>query len=105
MKKISPSSLDIRIDTKRERLYFPVKDSKDVELNYKIHSKGKTNVIEFTETYIPKTLRSIGIATKLAERGIQMAKANNYKVNPTCPFVKTYMNRRPALKDMRVGSA
>lgn len=101
MQKIDPDNLDIRVDTKGGRLYFTVKDNKDAELLYDIHENGDETVIEFTRTFVPEPLRNTGLGTKLVERGIELAKSNNFKIEPTCEFVAHYLKRHPELEGMR----
>jgi len=102
MKKIDPDRLDIRIDTRHGRLYSPVRENRDAQLHFMLHDNGKFYVIEFTHTYVPEPLRNLGIATKLAEKGMQLARANNYQVDLSCPFVKAFMEKHPEFKSMRV---
>lgn len=101
MQKIDPDHLDIRVDTNGGRLYFNVKSEKDAELLYNIHEgDNKQTVIEFTRTYVPESLRNTGLGTRLVEKGIEFAKSNNYKIEPTCEFVAHYLENHPELKNM-----
>jgi len=54
---------------------------------------GKT--ILFTHTGVPHALEGQGIGAKLVKAGLEFAKANQFKVNTTCWFVKLYIQRHP----------
>ena len=105
MKKINIDHLDIHVDTKESRLFFPIKDSQDAELKYRLHTERKPTVIEFTETYVPETLRQQGLGSKLAERGMRLAEANKYNVKATCSFVEDYLSKHPEFQSLQFMSS
>lgn len=100
MHKINPDYLDIHVDTKNSRIYFPVVENKDAELLYKLHTESKPTVIEFVSTFVPETLRNQGIGTRLAEKGMRLADANKYEVKPSCPFIESYLDKHPEFQGM-----
>lgn len=93
--KIEPESMNFRIDTKDERVYMDMRKDKDVYMDYKLHTDAKTNTLEVTKTYVPETLQAIGLEDAMAERIIEFAEINNYKVKPTCPTFRHFVNRHP----------
>lgn len=95
MKDINPDLLEYQVDSSRGRIFFPVHHNKNAQLQYKIHHKGDTKIIEFTYTFVPVALRHMGIGSKLVEEGMQLAKANKYRVKPSCPFVAAYLDKHP----------
>ncbi|MBK8967002.1 MAG: GNAT family N-acetyltransferase [Saprospiraceae bacterium] len=95
MKNVNPDLLEYQNDTSRGRIFFPVRNNKNAQLQYKIHNKGDTKVIEFTYTFVPVALRHMGIGSKLVEEGMQLAETNKYKVIPSCPFVAAYLDKHP----------
>ena len=62
--KINADDLDIRQDTSAGRFYVAVKDHEDAHLDYELHSSGQPNVVEFTETYVPESLRPVWELTR-----------------------------------------
>lgn len=50
-------------------------------------------VLNVTHTYVPSLLRGKGIAAKLVEAIIEYAKKNDYKIIPSCSYVKVYFDR------------
>jgi predicted GNAT family acetyltransferase len=92
---IRPHSIPVRQDTKEERFYFQVEGAENAHLDYKLHTDGKTNTVEFTHTFLPEHLRDTGLAEKMALEAIRFADKNDYKVKPTCPFVRGFLENRP----------
>ena len=92
---IRPKSIPVRQDTKEERFYFNVSGTEDAHLEYKLHTDGKQNTVEFTSTFLPEHLRGTGLAEKMALEGIRFAERSEFKVKATCPFVRGFLENRP----------
>lgn len=92
---IEPESMNFRIDTKDERVYMDVRKKEDVYMSYKLHTNGKTNLVEVVETHLPETLQSIGLEDAMAEKLIGFAEVNQYKIKATCPTFRHFLNRHP----------
>jgi predicted GNAT family acetyltransferase len=60
-------------------------------LTYRMHG----DAIEYQHSETPPELRGRGYAGALAKFGLDRDKAAGRKVIPTCPFVKTYIERHP----------
>ncbi|MEZ4955168.1 MAG: GNAT family N-acetyltransferase [Saprospiraceae bacterium] len=101
MQKINSAYLDIHVDTKNNRIFFPVKDHNDAELHYKLHTDTMPTVMEFKSTFVPEQFRNQGIGSQLVEKGMRLAKANQYGVKATCPFVEHYLGQHPEFQPMR----
>lgn len=50
-------------------------------------------VLNVVHTYVPSLLRGRGIAAKLVEAVIEYAKKNDFKIIPSCSYVKVYFDR------------
>lgn len=59
-------------------------------LSYKIK---KGHILDLTETFVPEGKKGDSIAKSLIETALDYAKNNDYRIIPTCPFVKTYIQR------------
>lgn len=64
-------------------------------LQYKMD--GNTIVMHHTE--VPTAFEGQGIAGKLTKYALDWAKREGYKVNPTCPYVQSYIQRYPEYQD------
>lgn len=57
------------------------------------------DVIAFEHTFVPEDLRGRGLATRLVESGLSMARAEGLSVIPQCPFFADYMRAHPETHD------
>jgi predicted GNAT family acetyltransferase len=55
----------------------------------------RDGAVEYLHSETPPELRGRGLAGALAKFGLERDKAAGRKVIPTCPFVKTYIERHP----------
>ena len=55
----------------------------------------KDGAVEYVHSETPPELRGRGLAGALAKFALERDKAAGRKVIPTCPFVKTYIDRHP----------
>jgi predicted GNAT family acetyltransferase len=55
----------------------------------------KGDAIEYLHSETPVELQGRGYASALAKFALERDKASRRKVIPTCPFVKTYIERHP----------
>ncbi|KTD72840.1 GNAT family N-acetyltransferase [Legionella tucsonensis] len=91
--------LDIQHDKKNQRFYVEI-DNKESNLKYK---KIDKQTLDFFTTFVPKEQRGQGIAAKITNFALQYAKKNDYKIIPSCPFVKSYIDDNSEYKDLVVG--
>jgi predicted GNAT family acetyltransferase len=60
-------------------------------LAYRMHG----GAVEYLHSETPPELRGKGLAGELAKFALERDKAAGRGVIPTCPFVKTYIERHP----------
>ena len=59
--------------------------------------EGKQDVMDIVHTYVPKSQRGQGIASKLCERAFQKAQEWGMTVRPSCNYVQnTFLARHPS---------
>ena len=61
--------------------------------------QGDTLLVHHTET--PVALRGQGIASRLVQGMLEIARERGLKVAPRCPFVRDYMDEHPEFADVR----
>ena len=61
--------------------------------------KDGTMVIH--RTFVPETLRGMGIAGILTKAALEYARAEDLKVVPACSYVDVYMKRHKEWADLR----
>jgi predicted GNAT family acetyltransferase len=52
-------------------------------------------------TLTPVSLRGRGIASMLVERLVADARAEGFKIRPTCPYIAAQFDRHPDWSDLR----
>lgn len=55
------------------------------------------NVIEITHTIVSPSLQGQGIAKKLVEKVLEIAKEKGYKVTASCSYAKHYLEKNNLL--------
>ena len=74
------------------RRFLCVVDALESYLTYEICDG---DVLDFDHTYTPPALRGRGIAQALVQAGFDYAKANGFRVIPSCSYVHTWSLRHP----------
>ena len=64
----------------------------------------KGDAMEYLHSETPPALQGKGYASALAKFGLERDKAAGRKVIPSCPFVKTYIERHPEYAPLVLGS-
>lgn len=90
--------MDLHIvhDKENQKFYVMI-DNKESMLRYKIINP---HTLDFFYTFVPNELRGQSIAGKITAVALQYAKDNHYKVIPTCPFVRSYIDSHDEFKDL-----
>ena len=65
-------------------------------LNYKLAG----NVIMLVHTETPVAARRRGLGSRLVEGVLQTARARGLKVVPVCSFVRAFLDKHPAYRDL-----
>ncbi len=87
----------VSVHNNREANRFEVKkDGELAELDYQLQDDR----IIFTHTGVPDSLEGQGIGGALAKAGLTYAREHNLQVVPLCPFVRSYIERKPEYQDL-----
>lgn len=73
------------------RFFIELPGEAKAHLDYKLHLMKNPPIIEFTYTFVSESYRNQGIASKMVAEGLEYADKKGYEVEPTCPFVASYM--------------
>ncbi len=82
---------DIKHD-KENQLFVTTVEGKEAYLRYSVIG---SDTIDFIYTYVPNELRGKGLAAVVTKEGFKYAEENNLKVIPTCPYIRTFLERYP----------
>lgn len=91
---------DITFDHDEERETFEaiIGDDRAV-LEYRSNKEGKFFI---THTEVPPALQGKGIASILVNHVFDYIRANNMRMIPVCPYVKSYLKKHPEYMDLVV---
>ncbi len=64
--------------------------------------KMEPNILDLVHTEVPEALSGKGVGSKLVEGALQYSKDNELKIIPSCPFIKSYIDKNPQWKDLIV---
>jgi predicted GNAT family acetyltransferase len=76
---------------------------------FEVDLDGKVAILEYAETdaaidllhtEVPPALEGHGVGGALAAAALEYAKASGKRVVPTCPFVRSYIERHPDWKSI-----
>ncbi|MEG8040883.1 GNAT family N-acetyltransferase [Sphingomonas sp. LR60] len=56
--------------------------------------------IVFTHTVVPPEIEGRGVGTKLIRGALDIVRDRGWKVVPQCPFVRAYIEKHPAMRDL-----
>ncbi len=77
--------------------FFVEVEGKTASLDYALEN-GKMNI---THTYTPSELRGRGIAEQITLAAFEYAKKNNFRVVPSCSYVRdAFLSRHPEFHDI-----
>jgi predicted GNAT family acetyltransferase len=72
-----------------------------------VQSPGDGNapitVMQMTHTETPQALQGQGVAAALVRAALDHAAQQGWKVQPSCSYVRVYMDRHPETQSLRVG--
>ncbi|WP_235906006.1 GNAT family N-acetyltransferase [Ginsengibacter hankyongi] len=83
-------NIDISDNTTQQQFEITM-DGELATLQYRFYK----NDIALMHTHVPERLKGRGLATALANFGLEWAKSQNKKVMVYCPFVSSYLKKRP----------
>lgn len=87
---------NIKHDEKNQRFFVEI-ENKESKLKYR---KIDENTLDYFSTFVPEELRDKGIAGEITDYALQYAKKKNYKIIPSCPFVKSYIDDHPEYQEL-----
>ena len=68
-------------------------------LDYRVH---EPRVMELTHTFVPSSARGKGVAAALVKGGLDYARANNFRVIPSCWYAEKFFSTHAEYADLLV---
>ena len=94
------SSIHVQHEPERSR-YSATVDGAQAVADY----RRDGNVTAFVHTEVPRQIEGRGVASALARRALDDARAAGQKVVPACDFFAHYMDEHPEYDDLRATTA
>ncbi len=92
----NPSNKAFRDNKEKKRFELQIGEI-TAFVDYIINNKG---TIYLTHTEVPKEAEGQGFAKELLENVFQEIEKRELELVPICPFVKTYLHRKPEWKKL-----
>ncbi len=86
------------MDIKTKDLLIYIGDENDPKAYISYSLDGAVMKIE--HTVVKKELEGQGIARKLTDKAVEVAKENSWKIQPICSYAVNYFNKHEELKDI-----
>lgn len=87
---------NIKHDEKYKKFYISIA-GKECCLKYEtIDNK----VLDFKIMFVPRNMRGMGLAKKVIEYALKVARGNNMKVRASCSYVQQYFANHPEYFDL-----
>ncbi len=103
-KQTDKKPLDYEVINNKEQQRFEIHIGNQIALEdyeFFTNSQGKKG-IEYKHTEVPEALGGQGIAGYLVKYILDDAAAKGLLVKPTCPYVKSYIDKHPEYQDNSV---
>ncbi len=72
-------------------------DGKTALIKYQKEADGTLNLFH---TEVPDEFEGKGVGSQLVKNALEQIKADNLKINPSCPFIAAYIKRHPEYKNL-----
>jgi len=66
-------------------------------IQYRREANGTLNLFH---TEVPGEFEGKGYGSQLVKGTLEQIKADNLKINPSCPFIAAYLKRHPEYEDL-----
>jgi len=86
--------LDVHHD-RAQRKFYALLDGHEAKIEYAESWTDAGCVLDLRHTFVDPALRGRGVAQALAARTLAMARQEGVKIIPTCPFLKSFLQKHP----------
>jgi uncharacterized protein len=89
----------VRHDEQESRFVLDTDEGAAV-LNYREKQEGS---LDLHHTMVPEAARGRGVGSDLVSGALDVARDRGWKVLPSCPFVRDWLNKHPDRQDVVSG--
>ena len=80
------------------RYVVRMQSGEEAEMTWAVRAPG---IRDFNHTYVPEVFRGSGIAAELMARAVADARAEGFRIIPTCSYVAAQFRRHPDWADLK----
>ncbi|WP_373522544.1 GNAT family N-acetyltransferase [Aquiflexum sp.] len=84
-------------DDKKGYFYIEIEGKRKAEM---VYSKAGANLLIIEHTEVSDELRGTGSGNKLVLAAVELARSQNKKILPLCPFAKSVFKKQPEIQDV-----
>lgn len=84
-------------DEKKGYFYIEIDGERKAEM---VYSKAGASLLIIEHTEVADELRGTGAGNKLVMAAVDLARAQNKKILPLCPFAKSVFQKTPEIRDV-----
>lgn len=88
------------MEFKQEKNRFALYNDEGNEIGEMTWSSAGDDLIIIDHTYVDPTYRGQNLASQLVLQGVEMARRENLKILPLCPFAKKEFAEKPEYGDV-----
>lgn len=82
--------------TKEGFIWMGEENDPDAYISYTLDK----DIMQINHTVVKRRLEGQGIAGRLTDKAVEVAKENSWKIRPICSYAVRYFNKHEELKDM-----
>lgn len=91
--------MEIKHQEDERKGYFFIEENGQ-RLAEMVYSKAGANLLIIEHTEVFDSLRGEGAGKKMVLKAVEMARAQNKKILPLCPFAKSVFEKTPEIRDV-----
>ncbi|WP_373495825.1 GNAT family N-acetyltransferase [Aquiflexum sp.] len=84
-------------DDKKGYFYIEIEGKRKAKM---VYSKAGASLLIIEHTEVSDELRGTGWGNKLVLAAVELARSQNKKILPLCPFAKSVFQKQPEIKDV-----
>lgn len=91
--------MEIKNQEDERKGYFFIEE-KGQRIAEMVYSKAGTSLLIIEHTEVSDSLRGSGAGKKMVIKAVEMARTQNKKILPLCPFAKSVFEKTPEIRDV-----
>lgn len=90
------TTVPVQLDEVNSRFFVSI----GANTSYLDFRKAGEHALEYYHTYTPPDMRGQGLAGEITRHALLYARKHNYKVIPSCSYVRSFIDKHPEFNDL-----